>query len=829
MRIKQLHITRYGPMAPFASDDLGRFALIHGPNEQGKTLLIDALVRMLFKKELRKPYRRHFGTGRRNMNRVAEKPEGFLVLETKGTEHKLESNQTIKDVFPFAVVPDDFRNVFLVRDSDLSLEGEDRYYSRVTEKLTGLRSSEIERLMRAIQRRGRLRSASPDSGLANSAEHDKIAEKIKDSRDLIEEIRDLKEALLAEKYDELEGEMISVRERLAVLLHEVERLRAAQVTRRFHKAARALDEFKRMTRRVASLNHLDSEQLKQWQRAATRRETLEADVVEEKKEAEKVERATRNARKALAALEAKAGDAQERLNRINTELRPRIDEYQYERADFRRAEPQFGTYRKGLYATAAITLLALIGYIVRPSELIAGLSLAAIIVWLFMGWKQLKLRMAEGRLRSKRDRLEADIKHCGLEVESVDEVMSTIGDVERDVLSQQQDVQVRRADLERLIKENERIEARIAAKSERIAELDGELAVLKATAQMDSLGDYQAALEKRTKIAAAAEAKRTILAELLPTDLGGDEALAEWENRITSHLQAAAEEERVEFDAEALKRVETELDSLEERQRQIQSALLHGSRKLHGVEVKAKELGVLESSPPCRTSQELDHIGALISQFCDRIEHDQRVAQDAIAICMKIDAEERARVGDLFGTESPVTGYMSAITGGRYARVDYDAGRNQVYLTTADGGRVPADFLSGGAYDQLYLSIRMTIATRLLKGEKGFLILDDPFVKADPERLESMMGMLRGLVDDGWQILYFSAKEEVLRVLSGDVRDGRVRLIHLEPPVAEATLARDGVEGDRADAPVASQGKLALTDTPDDARSARGGGANSVL
>jgi exonuclease SbcC len=829
MRIKQLHVTRYGPMAPFEHDDLGPFTLVRGPNEQGKTLLIDALVRMLFKKDLRKAYRRHFGTGQRNMNRVTENPEGFVVLESRGTERKLEANETIKDAFPFAFVPDDFRNVFVVRDSDLSLEDEDRYYSRVTEKLTGLRSSELDKLMRAVQKLGRLRSPSPESALANSTDQGKIADKVKDARQLVDEIRDVKEELLADKYDELEGEMMFIRERLAVLTQEAELQRAAEKTERFRRALRALDDFKRMTKRLASLDQLDSEQLKNWQRAATRRETLAADLAEEKKETENIERALRGARKTVTVGQAKVAEAQERLNRVNSELRPRVDEYQYERADFRRAEPQFGTYRKGLYAAAGITALALLGYIVRPSYIIAGVALTGFVVWLTMGWKQIKLRMAEGRLRSKKDRLEGDIEHCGMDVKSVDEVMSAIGDLERDVLSQQQESLAQRAELENLIKEKERLENRIVTKAEQIAELDGDLAALKAASQMESLGEYQAALEKRTKIAATAGAKRMILADILPTDLKGDDALAEWENRIDAHLQTDAEGGRVEFNVEVLKRAGAEIESLEDRRRTIQAAALQGTRKLHGVEIKAKELGVLDSSPPCRTTQELDHIGALIDQFCERIERDQQIAQDALAICRSIDAEERERVSDLFGAQSPVTAYVSAITNGRYVSVDYDAGRNHVYLTTADGGRVAADFLSGGAYDQLYIAIRITIATRLLADDKGFLILDDPFVKADPERLSNMMGMLRGLVDDGWQILYFSAKDEVEQALSADIRDGRVQLVRLEGP-APASGLDDGEVGDRpTDVPTAAQGELTLTQTPDDARAAGANGSQSIL
>jgi hypothetical protein len=212
---------------------------------------------------------------------------------------------------------------------------------------------------------------------------------------------------------------------------------------------------------------------------------------------------------------------------------------------------------------------------------------------------------------------------------------------------------------------------------------------------------------------------------------------------------------------------------------------------LHGIEVKARELRVLQSSPPCRSTQELDRIAALIGEFCEGIERDRRTAQDAIRICRQIDAEERARVSDLFGADSPISGYMSAITDGRYTAVHYDTGKNFIYLSTADGDRVPADHLSGGAFDQLYLAIRVTIARRFLSDEKGFLIMDDPFVKADAERLGRMMEMLRGLVDDGWQVLYFSAKDEVVDALAADVGKGRVKLVRFEVPAAVATDDRE--------------------------------------
>jgi exonuclease SbcC len=782
MQIEQLHVTRYGPMTPFENDDMGRFTLIHGPNERGKTLLIDALVRLLFKKELRKTARRHFGIGSRNMNRVSENPEGYVVLKTTDGEHKLESNQTLNDVFHSTITPEDFRNVFVVRDGDLSMRDEDKYYSRVSEKLTGLRSSEIEKLMQAIQKRGRLRSAAPDSELANNVEMGKIADKVRDARHLVGEIRALKEALLGEKYDELERELVAVRDRLRVLGQEAKLQRAAEETKRFKKARRVLGELDRTQRTLARLQQLEPEQLKRWQKLVTRRESTESDVVEEKRETERIEREIRGAKKALAAQEARTREAEERLKRINAELKPRIDEYQYERAEFRRLEPQSGTYRKGLFATAGLTALALIGYLIHPSLLIAAIGVAALAVWLMLGVKQLQLRAAEGRLRARMDRLKTDSKRLGIELESADEVISTVGDLERDVVLLQQESQARRGEVDDLIKEKRRIENRIAGKAETIAELDAELLALRTETRMKSVGEYQSALERRTKLEASADAKKVILQDLIPTDQTDDAAMEEWRTRIDAHLQAAAEGTAVDYDAEALKRITTEVGSLEARKREIQGALLQGSRKLHGVEVRAKELGVLETSPPCRTTSELDHIGSLLVAFTERIERDRRTAQDAIRICQLVDAEERARVSDLFGPGSPVTGYFSEITGGRYREVHYDPAKNFVYLVDAEGDRVPAASLSGGAYDQLYLAIRVTIATKLLADEKGFLILDDPFVKADADRLEQMFDVLRRLAKSGWQILYFSAKEEVKQMLAADVAADRVRLISLEAP-----------------------------------------------
>jgi uncharacterized protein YhaN len=93
-----------------------------------------------------------------------------------------------------------------------------------------------------------------------------------------------------------------------------------------------------------------------------------------------------------------------------------------------------------------------------------------------------------------------------------------------------------------------------------------------------------------------------------------------------------------------------------------------------------------------------------------------------------------------------------------------------------DGKFLPAAWLSSGAYDQLYFVIRMALSEKLLRNRKGFFILDDPFVKSDGERLRRQLEVLLDFSLRGWQIIYFSAKDEVRTVLQKYIEQNQVNL-----------------------------------------------------
>ena len=81
MRIAEFFIVRYGPLSGERPVRPAPFSLLYAPNEEGKTLTAEALVRML----LGRGARQFKGIGR-----VEETPEGYVILrQADGTDVKL--------------------------------------------------------------------------------------------------------------------------------------------------------------------------------------------------------------------------------------------------------------------------------------------------------------------------------------------------------------------------------------------------------------------------------------------------------------------------------------------------------------------------------------------------------------------------------------------------------------------------------------------------------------------------------------------------------------------------------------------------------------------
>ena len=166
-----------------------------------------------------------------------------------------------------------------------------------------------------------------------------------------------------------------------------------------------------------------------------------------------------------------------------------------------------------------------------------------------------------------------------------------------------------------------------------------------------------------------------------------------------------------------------------------------------------------------------------INSFIDFIKNRTEICRKALEIIDRIQIEEKDKINQLFDEDSVSINFFKDITNGRYINIRFDSEKNSIFVKKANDEEISADKLSEGTYDQLYLAIRVDLAQRILDNDVGFLIMDDIFLSYDKDRLLEGIRVLKKLSDLGWQIIYFTAKDEIRDAFS-EISD--YKLIELE-------------------------------------------------
>jgi uncharacterized protein YhaN len=123
-------------------------------------------------------------------------------------------------------------------------------------------------------------------------------------------------------------------------------------------------------------------------------------------------------------------------------------------------------------------------------------------------------------------------------------------------------------------------------------------------------------------------------------------------------------------------------------------------------------------------------------------------------------AKERTMRSARDELEPAIGACLSTITHGRYDRVEADDDLNLKVFSQERGDWVAVDNgeLSRGMVDQLYLAARLALLGLLYRDAKPPLLLDDPFVKFDPERREQAVALCKEIAHEH-QILLFTCHE----------------------------------------------------------------------
>lgn len=262
-------------------------------------------------------------------------------------------------------------------------------------------------------------------------------------------------------------------------------------------------------------------------------------------------------------------------------------------------------------------------------------------------------------------------------------------------------------------------------------------------------------------------------------DLGGVKTLEEWElsyekarkaKEISEHIEKVNAELRNLLGEYSLSEIEEkvkdfvplgepneELGELEKKHFEKQAEL--EGLKQQFTELNFKMIDVLRKMKDIiEIEEETQHIKNKIFT----LEIDMEALEYAVSTIKRISSDKELQI--LSKLENEVSEMFSRITNKRYSAVKF--GRNlspQVYCAEK-GKYLPLEELnlSQGTIDQLYFCIRVAILRTICSnGEKLPMILDDPFLNYDVERLTRSIQTLKELGKEH-QILFFTCREEVL-------------------------------------------------------------------
>ena len=141
----------------------------------------------------------------------------------------------------------------------------------------------------------------------------------------------------------------------------------------------------------------------------------------------------------------------------------------------------------------------------------------------------------------------------------------------------------------------------------------------------------------------------------------------------------------------------------------------------------------------------------------------------------EIKQNEKEKISKLLSKERSIEEYFKEITNGLYEEVRFTIEPFEIKVKRKDNQIFSLNQLSGGTFDQLYFAIRLALGEKLLKENKGFFILDDPFIKSDSLRLSNQINLLKKMCSLGWQVLYFTCKDEILDNLNQEINNNKIK------------------------------------------------------
>jgi len=765
MHIREFRIYRYGPLTDSGRIALGDFNLFFGLNEEGKSLTIDGLVRLLFSKKATKNVFKR-------IDRVDNVPEGYIIVEDEGDMIKFPDAGDITEFADFS--PREWRNIFIIRNSDLSISEEESFYTGVTDRLTGLKSKRIMSVKNRLRDIGKLTRPDSSGKLSDREADEKLLSRVNRAESLIEVIESLKVEAGGEGLDEIEARIEDMNEELERIGTELTNLEDAGRRERYERGLDALNGLKHSLRELKEL------------------EPFKEDVQRNFRDSERdIRLANEEIEKLTSEIKSKETDYQniKKIKGKKTEdqriISDRKKKVEYVELDIKRYKElrrevvQRQSETKGLRLLLVISLslfaLSLIGAIIRPGPIFRIFSTIFLVVSIYPLIERFRLLKKASCLARLFEEIRLILAPIGLSSGTLEGTLSLLQKFEEEVKSKEEELRRLEENTNILEREIETIKRKIGELERKRREFEKAVEEIKNVSRVKDLDEYRKNLDRRQEIERMSREYAAVLKSLLGTgDYSGKEELMQYWDETLSELEVYKNKAAgVKYSDAEKRELQEKREDIDRTRAEIEKKYINWQDSLKQIERDAQD--ILKSEVYCGTLKELSFVHKTFRHFVDGVEKNSKNVLSVIRIFEEIEKEEESKISKYFGKDSKVSKYFSNITDGLYTAVEIEAEDKRVLVHTRDDNILDALKLSGGAYDQLYLCIRLALGEELLN--KGFFVMDDPFVKSDFKRLRSQMRVLQKIVGEGWQILYFTAKNEVKEALKGNIEAGEVNLI----------------------------------------------------
>ena len=774
MKIKKIFIIRYGPLQNLDLDIGPGLQVIWGRNEAGKTLTIDAIIKMMLEGKVRDFDR---------INRVEEDPEGFILFEdSDGKEKKVSVKKGLVEHISFAGL--DLRNIFVIRDSDLTLKQECGYYKSITDRLTGMNLEKIEGLISGIKDYGRLKRPSSDAGLSDSKDYGKIVSLMNITNTFISESKEYIDEAGKNDYDSLELEQLKVKQDISGIREKIKIAEKSQSWEKYRKMSQNVDLLGKSWRQYQDLKDFNQANHDRILELNNESDSMDKRIDDYKKDFEKNNSKKETVDEKIMEIKARLGPMENKKKEIEKGLN-KLEIHNQRKSEETR---EIGVFPKVLTAILLVLIPSsfLIMYFPTKNILISFIfpvlffigSIAAIIYISRTG-------RGKSKFKTSGSLLESEFRKLGFKIRDLGDIIPVARAFEDkyNEICQKKDTLKSQARL---------LDAQLTETSTKIRNDENR----KKTSVIEkdkffndhniySIDEFREKLRMRSRAESNIMSGIRELPDLSETGSenginleGMDSEFKEFSDKIDGliehwrkeigklkPLDDQETEKDMKFDPEEYSKLKNSLLELQDKEDLLDRKLDEHRSNLNNFQRMFSQLNIKAylkdyNAVNINTLEKLRESSDIARNFIDIIESEFNISIEALKIFEDIKSKEETKISDLF-EKLGVSGVFEEITEGRYTGVHFDGNLQSVKVIDKYERELEASKLSKGAYDQLFLAIRIAIAEEMLGEGKGFFVMDDAFLTSDSYRIKNQFKILAKLADRGWSILYFSVKDEV--------------------------------------------------------------------